>query len=205
MGDTRRVSPGVAPGRCDHQVGYTGVDHPIKEIENQVSKNVAIMIRIKLWSGIYAMVLISCGNPAVMRADDPVTLNKKDNGYRGIWYMNQPSGDEYVYKYSGGLGTYCAKHQPFAVYSAEAAKTFFCYGGASNNDSRRLLHMVSYFDHRTNKVPRPTILLDKQTSDAHDNPVIAVDGEGYIWIFSTSHGRKVDRQILAIQSGNYLG
>ena len=35
-----------------------------------------------------------------------LTINAKDTGYRGIWYMNQPSGDEYVYKYSGGLGTY---------------------------------------------------------------------------------------------------
>ncbi|MBW3542137.1 MAG: hypothetical protein KY476_17845, partial [Planctomycetes bacterium] len=51
---------------------------------------------------------------------DDVTLNRKDTGYRGIWYFNQKSGDEYVYKYSGGLGTYCAKHQPFAVYSREA-------------------------------------------------------------------------------------
>jgi hypothetical protein len=48
--------------------------------------------------------------------------------------------------------------------------------------------MVSYYDHTTGMVPRPTILLDKKTSDAHDNPVISVDDEGYIWIFSTSHG-----------------
>ncbi|MEO1972630.1 MAG: hypothetical protein ABGX07_13795, partial [Pirellulaceae bacterium] len=47
---------------------------------------------------------------------EPVTLNTKADGYRGIWYMNQPSNDEYVYKYSGGLGTYCAKHKPFAIY-----------------------------------------------------------------------------------------
>ena len=58
-----------------------------------------------------------------------LTLNQKDIGYRGIWYYNQPSGDEYVYKYSGGLGTYCAKHRPFAVYRPEVDKTFFCYGG----------------------------------------------------------------------------
>ena len=38
--------------------------------------------------------------------------------------------------------------------------------------------MVSYFDHDTGTVPRPTILLDKQTDDAHDNPVIAVDDGG---------------------------
>ncbi|MEW4528477.1 BNR-4 repeat-containing protein [Maioricimonas sp. JC845] len=117
-----------------------------------------------------------------------VTLNRKADGYRGIWYMNQPSGDEYVYKYSGGLGTYCAKHNPFAVYCPEVDKTFFCYGGAKPDNDRALLHMVSYFDHKTKTVPQPTILLDKQTSDAHDNPVISVDDDGYIWIFSTSHG-----------------
>ena len=51
------------------------------------------------------------------------TLNQKDDGYRGIWYKNQPSHDEYVYKYSDGLGTYCAKHQPFAVYAPEVGRT----------------------------------------------------------------------------------
>jgi len=132
-----------------------------------------------------------------------LTLNAKDTGYRGIWYMNQPLQNEYRYKYSGGLGTYCAKHRPFAVYCDEVSKTFFCYGGtsegsylkhnlAATNDRKNmagtLLHMVSYYDHRTGMVPKPTILLDKQTKDAHDNPVISVDDEGIIWIFSTSHG-----------------
>jgi len=116
------------------------------------------------------------------------TLNVKDDGYRGIWYMNQPSGDEYVYKYSGGLGTYCAKHKPFAVYCERVKKTFFCYGGTSSTTNRQLLHMVSFYDHRTGSVPKPTVLLDKETEDAHDNPVISVDDQGYIWIFSTSHG-----------------
>lgn len=117
-----------------------------------------------------------------------VAINVRDTGYRGIWYMNQPSHDKYVYKYSGGLGTYCAKHQPFAVYCMKVEKTFFCYGGATREDNRHLLHMVSFFDHRTGMVPRPTVLLDKMTDDAHDNPVISVDQKGYIWIFSTAHG-----------------
>jgi hypothetical protein len=122
-------------------------------------------------------------------ASTPVlTLNAKDTGYRGIWYMNQPSGDEYVYKYSGGLGTYCANHQPFAVYCDQVEKTFFCYGGTTTDSNRKLLHIVSYYDHKTGMVPRPTILLDKKTDDAHDNPVISVDDKGHIWIFSTSHG-----------------
>lgn len=143
------------------------------------------------------------GNDETMR----LTLNQKDTGYRGIWYYNQPSGDEYVYKYSGGLGTYCAKHRPFAVYRPEVDKTFFCYGGTPLDAHRKhtvedlngdrpfsrerdgfLLHMISYFDHKTGQVPRPTILLDKNTADAHDNPVISIDDDGYIWIFSTSHG-----------------
>lgn len=118
----------------------------------------------------------------------PPTLNQQDSGYRGIWYMNQPTKDEYHYKYSGGLGTYCAHHQPFAVYSPEANKTFFCYGGTSTNSHTRLWHMVSCFDHATGKVPRPTLLLDKATDDAHDNPVISIDKAGHVWIFSTAHG-----------------
>src|SRR5690606_5955876 len=51
-----------------------------------------------------------------------------------------------------------------------------------------LYHMVSFFDHATGEVPRPTIVLDKATNDAHDNPVMQIDKDGYIWIFSTSHG-----------------
>lgn len=112
---------------------------------------------------------------------------RKADGYRGIWYSNQPSHDEYVYKYSGGLGTYCAKHRPLAVYSATADKTFFCYGGTLKGKNE-LVHMVSYYDHATGLVPRPTLLLDKRTDDAHDNPVLSLDSAGYLWVFSSSHG-----------------
>ncbi|MEY2427679.1 MAG: hypothetical protein QOJ40_564 [Verrucomicrobiota bacterium] len=112
-------------------------------------------------------------------------------GYSGIWYMNQPSGDEYKYKYSGGFATYPQQHVPIAIYRPEVNKTFFCYGGTTarrGGDRQQLLHMVSYFDHKTGQVPRPTILLDKNTSDAHDNPTIVVDDQGYLYIFSPSHG-----------------
>ena len=125
-------------------------------------------------------------NPA--RAQQVALLNRKDDGYRGIWYHNQPSDDEYVYKYSGGLGVYPANHLPFAVYAPEVDKTFFCYGGTEKGTERSLLHEVSYFDHKTGTVPRPTILLDKKTDDAHDNPVMSIDEAGHLWIFSTSHG-----------------
>jgi len=143
-----------------------------------------------LFAAIIASTSTAYGKPAKTKStfSSSITINAKDDGYRGIWYMNQPSGDEYVYKYSGGLGTYCAKHKPFAVYCDKVKKTFFCYGGATRDSNRRLLHMVSYYDHQMGMVPRPTILLDKKTGDAHDNPVISVDDKGHIWIFSTSHG-----------------
>jgi hypothetical protein len=126
----------------------------------------------------------------------------KDDGYRGLWWGQSPTDDEYVYKYSGGLGTYPVQHAPFAVYCPAVGKTFFVWGGtpaeghlhAKTRGSRwdcapgELLHMVSFYDHRTGMVPRPTILLDKWTADPHDNPVITVDDDGHIWIFSPSHG-----------------
>lgn len=111
----------------------------------------------------------------------------RDDGYRGIWYFNQPTKDAFKYKYSGGFATYPQQHAPIAIYSKAAAKTFFCYGGTVKG-KQELLHMVSYFDHKTRTVPRPVILLNKQTEDAHDNPTISIDAAGHIWIFSSAHG-----------------
>ena len=115
-------------------------------------------------------------------------LNRKADGFRGIWYYNQRSGDEYVYKYSGGMGTYCAGHIPMAVYSTGADKTFFTYGGTDERNTT-LLQCVSYFDHKTGKLARPTVVFDKHTVDAHDNAVINMDDKGYIYLFSASHGQ----------------
>jgi hypothetical protein len=132
------------------------------------------------------LVLIVVNNLAVAQ-ENPLTLNLKDDGYRGIWYSNQPSHDEYVYKYSGGLGTYPANHYPFSIYVKEVNKTFFCYGG-SDASGKTLLHSVSYYDHKTGMVPKPTVVLDKKTDNAHDNPVMNIDKDGYVWLFSTAHG-----------------
>ena len=117
----------------------------------------------------------------------PTTRPRKTNGYRGIWYFNQPCDDEYRYKYSGGLGTYCAKHIPLAVHAPAVARTFFVYGGTSKG-RRNLLEMIAYYDHATGTVPRPRILRNKHTSDAHDNPVLMIDDGGHIWVFCSAHG-----------------
>jgi hypothetical protein len=116
---------------------------------------------------------------------------ESDESYRGIWYYNEPTRDEYKYKYSGGFATYPQQQEPIAIYRKEVDKTFFVFGGTTahkGSDKQELLHMVSYYDHKTGQLPRPRILLNKQTSDAHDNPTLQVDAQGYLWVFSPAHG-----------------
>jgi hypothetical protein len=114
---------------------------------------------------------------------------KRIDGNKGIWFeLGQKSqhGD----KYSGGLGTYTANHAPMAVYSVEADKTFFVYGGTPAKDQRRLLAMVSYYDHKTRQVPRPAVVMDKSpVNDPHDNPALHIDRQGYLWVFVSGRGR----------------
>lgn len=140
---------------------------------------------------ILIQVCVSFLSTAAEHPSSSEAVYSKDDGYRGIWYMNQPSKDEYKFKYSGGFATYPQQQIPIAYYCKEVDKTFFCYGGTTahtGKDKQQLLHMVSYYDHKTGKVPRPTILLNKHTDDAHDNPTLMLDDKGFIWIFSSSHG-----------------
>ena len=110
-------------------------------------------------------------------------------GYRGIWYtlgQRFPYGD----KYSGGLGTYTACHQPMALYHAASHKTFFTYGGTPAVDRRELTIMVSYFDHATGQVPQPVVVyFDPAVDDAHDNASLQMDREGYLWVFKSGRGK----------------
>lgn len=113
------------------------------------------------------------------------------DGYRGIWYMNERVGGEYVYKYSGGFATYPQWHAPIAVYAPAVETTFFVLGGSGDAPSEtrdRLVHLVGAYDHRRGEVSRPVRLLDKQTEDAHDNPVLSIDAAGHLWVFSAAHG-----------------
>ncbi len=117
-----------------------------------------------------------------------MTDSRKDDGYRGIWFtLGQFL--EYGDKYSGGLGTYTAKHVPLAVHAPEVNKTFFVYGG-SKAGKRHLLCMASYYDHKTGAVPRPTVVHDKEgVDDPHDNPSICIDEHGHVWVFVSGRGR----------------
>ena len=130
------------------------------------------------------LLMFACAAPMHASAESA----EKDDGYRGIWFtLGQKS--EHGDKYSGGLATYTANHVPMAIYSKEANKTFFVYGGAKDG-KRHLLAMVSYFDHARGVLPRPTIVHDKQTvDDPHDNPSLAIDGSGHLWVFVSGRSR----------------
>ena len=130
-------------------------------------------------------------------------------GWLGLWHGQSPQDDEYAFKYSGGLGTYCAKHQSQAVYCPEQQTTWFVVGGALPcSESRdltiepgmhqprstlcgpqQLYYLIGCFDHRTKLLSRPTIIYDKWCGDPHDNPVLTIDPQGYLWVYGPSHGQ----------------
>ena len=157
--------------------------------------------RVALTS-LWAILLVV--SPPHSMADEPA---RRVDGYKGIWctlvqFYGKGSGDQpyakasrepvfpYGDKYSGGLGTYTAKHTPLAIYSPQADKTFFVYGGTTSPDQRHLLCMISYYDHKLNQVPRPVVVHDKQgVDDPHDNPSLAIDAEGHLWVFVSGRGR----------------
>ncbi|WP_236919019.1 BNR-4 repeat-containing protein [Ereboglobus luteus] len=112
------------------------------------------------------------------------------DGYRGIWFT---LGFKFEYgdKYSGGLGTYTANHQPLAVYAPAVKKTFFTWGGTPASDQRLLVIMVSYYDHEKGTVPRPVALYaDPSVKDPHDNASIQIDADGHIWVLKSGRGRR---------------
>jgi hypothetical protein len=124
--------------------------------------------------------------------------NLKADGYKGLWFKFGPLL-EYGYKYSGGLGTFSSYHEPIAIYSAEARKTFFVYNGTTRADESHLQVMISYFDHRSHKVPRPVIVYDKMgVNDPQDNASLSIDSNGYIWVFIS--GRERTRPGLVFKS-----
>lgn len=111
-------------------------------------------------------------------------------GYKGLWFtLGQfyPYGD----KYSGGLGTYTAKHHPLAIYAPAADRTFFVFGGTTQADERHLLNMIGYYDHARGVVPQPVVVHDKEgVDDPHDNSSLSIDDQGHLWVFVSGRAQK---------------
>jgi hypothetical protein len=126
-------------------------------------------------------------SPPTARADElPVA-----DGYRGVWYMNMPTKNEWAFKYSGGFATYPQQHVPIALYAKAVDKTFLVFGGTTDpgNLKPSLLMTVGVYDHKAGTFARPRVLLDKQTTDAHDNPTLSLDDAGRLYVFCNAHGR----------------
>ena len=142
--------------------------------------------------------LILMGSARSAENSNQSSVKQKDTGYRGIWftlgqYSDTPDAKRfwpYGDKYSGGLGTYTAKHVPIAIYAPKANKTFFCYGGAKEG-KRYLYNMISYYDHDRGVVPRPVIVHDKGgVNDPHDDSSMTIDEKGHIWVYVAGRGRR---------------
>jgi hypothetical protein len=120
-------------------------------------------------------------------------------GFVGLWFGNSTAPAPYNYKYSGGLGTYPHQQGPQAIYSATANKTFFVYGGKSA--ANEFQSCISYFDHATGKLARPRIWREiSGAMDAHHNPCLLIDGDGYLWMFCNGHGQSVPALTLKSQN-----
>ncbi len=115
------------------------------------------------------------------------------DGYRGIWFTLGQVKTEYGDKYSGGLGTYTMKHIPMAVYSPEADRTYFVYGGTPAEDRKYLQCMIGCYDHASGLLQRPRVVMDKGQDgvlDPHDDPTVQIDKDGYIWVFVAGRSTK---------------
>jgi len=153
------------------------------------ARRIARALLLSLGLAVTSAAFSAAAPKAPAKPDDLVA--QVGDGYRGIWYMNQPVKSEYRYKYSGGFATYPQQHTPIAIHVASQQKTFFVFGGSAGNVSEskdELQHYVSYYDHATGTVPRPVRLLQKHTEDAHDNPTLSIDADGYLYVFSSAHG-----------------
>lgn len=118
-----------------------------------------------------------------------IAQSVRADGYRGIWFT---LGFKFEYgdKYSGGLGTYTANHQPMAVYAPAVNKTFFTWGGTTARNRRQLVIMVSSYDHARGTVPRPVALYaDASVDDPHDDASLQIDRAGHIWVFKSGRGK----------------
>jgi hypothetical protein len=138
------------------------------------------------------VLLSSWAAGQTLPASEPVACEKAD-GYHGIWAAMGELPGEYKYLCSGGMATYSNQHRPMACYCEKADKTFFVYGGMPadgylSEANRKLQVMVSWYDHKTGVVARPRVLLTREVGDPEDNPVLAIDAQGRIWVFVGANG-----------------
>ena len=142
-----------------------------------------------LWKSRSLFLLLGlavCASPTSATAQ---TAAIPSSGFKGIWYEVTGGDGNYPNKYGGGLATYPQQITPMGIYSPGANKTFFTFNyDLDPGIGLNIGHAISFFDHTTGLVARPQIWINKQTEDAHDAPTLAIDDDGYIYMFSMTHG-----------------
>jgi len=99
--------------------------------------------------------------------------------FRGVWYGcgrdNTLPGRDYVY--AGGKATYSAWNRPMAVFALKVNRTFFVFGDDRNRPS------IASFDHRTGVFASPLALGENPDGNAHRNPALLIDEDGFLYVF----------------------
>lgn len=112
--------------------------------------------------------------------------------FRGIWYgsgqRNTLPGHSFVY--AGAKATYSAWHRPMAVYAPAVNKTFFVFGDADNRPA------ISVFDHADSTFAPPLALGVNFDSNAHRNPSLLIDDDGFLYVFYGYHGNQQPIHVL---------
>lgn len=136
---------------------------------------------------------------ALAHAADPLTsapaqiIGQKESGYRDLSRQSpshtQPAAD-------GAMADTGISSIPNACYVEKVNKTFFTYLSKTQttNDKPNLLIMIAYYDHNTKMVPQPHVLI--KTKDAHHQPALTLDQDGYLWVFVGSDNTNEPANIL---------
>ena len=83
--------------------------------------------------------------------------------------------------YGGAHATYCAWTRPMAVYSPSQNRTFFVFGNAENSPT------ICCYDHTSHTLADAVVVGTNPDKDAHKNPHILIDDDGYIYVFYRAH------------------
>lgn len=105
---------------------------------------------------------------------------------RGVWYHCGATNllPDQGAVYCGPMATYCAWHRPMAIYSEDTNRSYFVYGSAGNRPT------ISYYDHASGEWAYPVVIGDNPDGDAHRNPTLLIDQDGYLYMFWGAHGHE---------------
>ena len=79
------------------------MDYNVRAMKHALTRRLFLKHAALAAGAVASTTVMSRGAPAAAPGSGILGV---DDGYRGIWYFNQPTKDEYKFKYSGGMATY---------------------------------------------------------------------------------------------------